>query len=688
MRENIRISSYVGIAFLVAFGTLFLFFTMYDEGLLTNTDIQEVKVGVNNKIFLLGTSYVGAINSDHVQNVLDENGFSTSVLNPTSQLISQTLEIVDDIISNNPKLIVYGIGFRDIGFTDYGFCKLSQIPPYNLSKYTLPPDVSDISNKEKVVDTDIFSQNPKHVTLDVLENILGKQKILYLNDQHTDKKNIELNIFESNKIDHIDNLNKNDPSSYCMKFDIRDKELDSLDIMFAEFYENDINVITFIPPYTASYLNKLDPTLKLDLSSNIELISKKYNFEFYDLSSEFKNENIFSNHSHVAKDPNSLIYSERIASLITPSLLSDYTSYDISDNIFSRQDLSEMNFQRVNLSGKDLQGKDFSNSNLFRVNLLDTDLSSADLSNTVLAFTDLTRTNLENTILVGADLSNTILANVDLSGKDLSNTILANVDLSGKDLSNTILVGADLSNTILANVDLSGKDLSNTILANVDLSGKDLSNTILANVDLSGKDLSNTILVGADLTNTILVGADLSNTILANVDLSGKDLSNTNFSGSTLTNVKLIKVDGSNSDFSSTVMTNVEMTQSNFSSTNFSSTVMTNVEMTQSNFSSTNFSNSTILNLKSVGTIISNSDFSYSQILDSNIKGSHLDHSDLSHMKFSNSNLFGVNLSNSKMNYAMMESTNIKNTNFEYTILDNSKFVDVTMNCINHIICE
>ena len=563
MRENIKISSYVGIAFLVAFGTLFLFFIMYDEGLLTNMDIQEVKIGVNNKIFLLGTSYVGAINADHVQNVLDENGFSTSVLNPTNKLISQTVEIVDDIISNNPKLIVYGIGFRDIGFTDYGFCKLSQIPSYNLSKYALQPDVSDTPDKEKVSYTDIFSQNPKHATLDVLENILGKQKILYLNKQHIDKKNIELNVFEANKIDHIDNLNKNDPSSYCMKFDVRDKELDSLDIMFAKFYENDINVITFIPPFTAAYLNKLEPTLKLDLISNIKLISKKYNFEFYDLSSEFKNENIFSNHSHVAKDPNSLIYTERIASLITPSLLSDYTSYEISDNIFSRQDLSEMNFQRVNLSGKDLQGKDFSNSNLFRANLLDTDLSSADLSNSVLAFTDLTRTNLENTILVGADLSNTILANVDLSGKDLSNT---------------------------------------------------------------------------------------------------------NFSGSTLTNVKLIKVDGSNSDFSSTVMTNVEMTQSNFSLTNFS--------------------NSTILNLKSIGTMMSNSDFSYSQIIDSNIKGSHLDHSDLSHMEFSNSNLFGVNLSNSKMNSVIMESTNIKNTNFEYTILDNSKFVDVTMNCINHIVCK
>ena len=63
MKENIKISVYVGIAFLIAFGALLLFFIMYDEGLLTNTNIQEVKIGVTNKIFLLGTSYVGVINS-------------------------------------------------------------------------------------------------------------------------------------------------------------------------------------------------------------------------------------------------------------------------------------------------------------------------------------------------------------------------------------------------------------------------------------------------------------------------------------------------------------------------------------------------------------------------------------------------------------------------------------------------
>ena len=221
MKENIKISLYVGIAFLIAFGALVLFFIMYDEGLLTNTDIQEVKSGSNNKIFLLGTSYVGAINVVHVENVLGENGFSTSVLDTPDKLISDTVKIVDDIISNNPKLIVYGIGFRDIGFSDKASCKLLQIPPYELSKDILPLDFSNTPDKEKVTDTDIFSQNPKHVTLDVLENILGKQKMQYANNPGIGKKNIALASVGNGGIENIVNLNKNDPMDYCMNFDIR-----------------------------------------------------------------------------------------------------------------------------------------------------------------------------------------------------------------------------------------------------------------------------------------------------------------------------------------------------------------------------------------------------------------------------------------------------------------------------------
>ena len=629
MRENIKISLCVGIAFLVAFGILLLFFIMYNEGLLTNTPITKGEIGVKNTIFLLGTSYVGAINSTHVQNTLSDFGFNISVLNPINNKITPTLGKLDNFISNKPKLVVYGVGFRDIGFKEInGRCNLSPIPSYIVPKNSTLPDTIIENNGQKSIEFNIFSQNPKRITFDIFENILGEKQIEYVSKQNSKKINVELNHFEFDEIRPITDLNKSVPNTYCMDFDTRNLELDSLDSIFTEFHKNDIDVIVFIPPYTASYLNELSPALKSELIFNVKSISEKHEFNFYDLSFKFKNKNIFSDHTHVAYNQKSLIYSETIASLILPSLYADYTSYGYDNDLLLRKDLSKINFSYVDLSKKDMSNKDMSYSNFHGANLTNADLSSTIMINSILSHVDLSNTILTNTILTGADLSNTILTNVDLSNKDLTNTILTNVDLSNKDLTNTILTGADLTNTILTNVDLSNKDL----------------------------------------TNTILTGADLSNTILTNVDLSNKDLTNTILTGSALTNVKLNKAHGSNSDFSSTVMINVDMTQSSFLSTNFS--------------------NSTILNLRSFGALFSNSDFSYSQILDSNLQGSYLDNSDLSHVKFNNSNLFGVNLSNSKMNFTMMESTNIKNANFESIILENSKFVDVNMNCIHHVICE
>lgn len=174
----------------------------------------------------------------------------------------------------------------------------------------------DTNNKQKTVNVDIFSQNPKRVTLDIFENILGKPKIQYVSEQDIGQINVALGNFKLNEVTSIINLNKNIPFDYYMNFDIRDSELDNLDIIFAEFYKNDIEVIVFIPPYPEPYLNILSDSLKTDLKFNIKSISDKYNFQVHDLSSKFKNKNIFFDDTHVAHNPKSLIYSETIASLI------------------------------------------------------------------------------------------------------------------------------------------------------------------------------------------------------------------------------------------------------------------------------------------------------------------------------------------------------------------------------------
>jgi hypothetical protein len=66
--------------------------------------------------------------------VLGNNGFGLSVLNPINSGITSTLEKLDDFILNKPKLIVYGVGFLDIGFEDNSYCTLSSIPSYFISK--------------------------------------------------------------------------------------------------------------------------------------------------------------------------------------------------------------------------------------------------------------------------------------------------------------------------------------------------------------------------------------------------------------------------------------------------------------------------------------------------------------------------------------------------------------------------
>ena len=317
MIENIKISMYIGVAFAISFVLLFSFFIMYDAGLLTITQINKIEIGDKNKIFLLGTSYVKAINSTHVQNILEKNGFDVLTLSPKVLKPTTTLEILDDVISTNPKLIVYGVGFGDIGLSDntHSICTSSQIPPY-IPNNSSSLNISDILNEQKIIGFSGFPQNPKYITLNIFENLLGKQITQFVFEHGLKKINIELYNFKQNEIISNTILNKTILPHYCMEFDIRDSELDNLDIIFAEFYKNDIEVIVFIPPYPEPYLNILSDSLKTDLKFNIKSISDKYNFQVHDLSSKFKNKNIFFDDTHVAHNPKSLIYSETIASLI------------------------------------------------------------------------------------------------------------------------------------------------------------------------------------------------------------------------------------------------------------------------------------------------------------------------------------------------------------------------------------
>jgi len=552
MKENIKISVYIGFVFLVSFGILFSYLVMYEKGYF---DIQESKVwdrfgnkilqvDERNKIFLLGPSYVEAINTAHIQNILNDNGMNVVIKWEDDRDTSKVVEI-DDFISKKTDLIVYGIAFLELGIQPC-YDPVHQQALLEHAIENLPLNIDNTIQN-------IFANNPKQITIEILKKFLEKPEIIQIDN----KSNLEYQKLSDDwkettqKIRPISDLNKGGEllyphlqiraggdDKYCFNSDAHNAKLDKFDKIFAKLKLNEIDVIVFIPPFTKGHLDMIPDEAKSYMINDVQTISKKYGYDFIDMSNRYEELDIWQDHVHVAKNPVSLIYSKDIALLILSNLSKEFIPFNISED-FLEKDLRGVNLQYQDLSNLDLSGMDLSGAILYGANFTNTNLTSANLSNSKLMHVDLSGKDLHGTILTGADLSGATLTHVDLSGKDLHGTILIGADLSG-----AILTGVDLSESTLTHAYLYKKDLRGINLTGADLSesilkGADLRGTILTDVDLSGKDLHGTILTGADLsgatlTHVDLSGKDLRNTILTNTDFTGSNLNDVNFAGANL----------------------------------------------------------------------------------------------------------------------------------------------------------
>jgi len=323
MKKNIKNLIYIIIAFSISFAILGTLLDSYSKGLLTNQIIIDIEN--QDKVFLIGTSYVAVLNSTHIETSLNENGLKRHIYNLEGIGISDTLNDIEKIISHKPELIVYGVGFRDIGHMENVSCSHNEIPPYipNTSTEVMDSDTQENLNSLITIDENIFdllSQNPKHVTVNILYSLFGETKKQFIQSSDLIDNRLALSVFKPNALTPISSLNEIRAGNYCMDFEKRNNELDSLDKTFRILDENQIDVIVYIPPFTNGYLKTLSPSLQKDLITNIKLISEKYDSPFTDLSSKWEYSNIFSDRTHVAFNPNSLVYSQEISSIIISNI--------------------------------------------------------------------------------------------------------------------------------------------------------------------------------------------------------------------------------------------------------------------------------------------------------------------------------------------------------------------------------
>ncbi len=291
-----------------------LYLNIYDpdwRGIIQDKEIKE-----KDKLFIIGSSSVYPINSTHITEFLETNGFDYSTYNlaDMSDSPSHRLKSIDHLISLKPKIVAYGIGILD--FNQKSILKENTVDSKKISdqidiKQNLGKMISEYSG------IDIFEKNP----VSPKDKILLSLKYIIKGPEYIHHPFINYHL--------TDISSEKDLGSYKTKIDFkgiepleRNNEKIALEKIIEKLNKNDIHVLLFIVPYHDVFLNNISLEDKKNFENILNEIEKNQNIKIISLQNEYSKLNIWRDLIHVAVNTKSSIYSEDIAKIILMELQS------------------------------------------------------------------------------------------------------------------------------------------------------------------------------------------------------------------------------------------------------------------------------------------------------------------------------------------------------------------------------
>ena len=219
---------------------------------------------------------------------------------------SKRIRQVDEIISMEPKIILYGIGFRDLSSENFTSNNFLPDPSFYLSNFfsTITP---------------AFLDNPKLVTLNYVKNFLNYNNLENNFEHNTPFFRYDLeydNIV--NLIELENNFNKNFQLN-ILKSD-QNREFQSLNTMLEKFSENNIKIILVITPHNSHYMNSVSEINKIHFDEIIQIFESNSNVNVFSLISNYSNMDIWVSDNHITHGTKGKIYDKNISEIISEVL--------------------------------------------------------------------------------------------------------------------------------------------------------------------------------------------------------------------------------------------------------------------------------------------------------------------------------------------------------------------------------
>jgi len=303
----------------------------------------------------------------------------------------------------------------------------------------------------------------------------------------------------------------------------------------------------------------------------------------------------------------------------------DWACIDLSGKVLDGLDLSGAYLEQVDFSNASLKGCNFEGAILARANLNNADCTGANFNNANLGSVKAIKTNFTNVRLNGATLSNSdftdsIFCSSDFEETQMLDIIIDGVDFSDCKMESTQFIGFDFKGTVFK-----GALLNNSVFLQCKIKGADYSNAIMQRCAWSDTSISGTIFHQADMTSNCFVATEGEPVELEGNGFKGSCLQMANFQGLSMANSDFSNADVQNVNFS-----NADLKQSNFSNTNAKQAMFRKATLTHSNFENANVIEGSMSKAHLSGASFKNAnlyavDFLRSTMGDTDFSGANLD---------------------------------------------------------------
>ncbi|MDC0228753.1 hypothetical protein OAJ71_01965 [Nitrosopumilus sp.] len=312
---NLKIGAAVGIAFIITFGALYLAINFSNESEERKNKHKEILSQINlneNKILFLGSSHIGHLNMTHIINNISDNNPEFTIYNLAENGNSPKLRYNDlnKIIELNPKIVFYGISYRDFN--------------QSIKSINSQNEILDIKTHiEDATPEEIKDINPQFLTRKAIRTILDEsgifQKPTYdINPPNTpffSLSNIQTEVIEESELKR--QLLIISPTPSKIKIDKENNfELEKFGYIIERLQNEDIEIVVFTTPLSRTYLDEIPESVKKSFRDILDDLAKQNGIKIYEFEERYADKHIWNNLDHIAYNNKAIIFSDEVIEMI------------------------------------------------------------------------------------------------------------------------------------------------------------------------------------------------------------------------------------------------------------------------------------------------------------------------------------------------------------------------------------